>query len=42
VDEENMAYKHNRYYSALKKNQTVLFSGKWVEVEIKKNKHHVF
>jgi hypothetical protein len=32
---ENVVYKHNRvYYSAIKKNEIVSFSGKWIELEI--------
>jgi hypothetical protein len=58
MDKENVMHTHTKmdthtveYYSSIKKNEIILFAGKWVELEIiilnatdqsEKDKFHVF
>jgi sulfur transfer complex TusBCD TusB component (DsrH family) len=51
MDQENVVLVHNGIYSAMKKNEILSFSGKWMELEniilsevsqAQKTKNHVF
>jgi hypothetical protein len=33
MDQENVVFIHKEFYSAMKKNEILLFAGKWVELE---------